>query len=142
MSLHPPSRRLLEHQLTHSILGAFYEVHRTLGYGFLEHVYSRALERELIDRGHEVSREHAVVIYYKGVELASQRMDMVIDHRVAIEIKATHGLSRIASRQLYNYLRATRLEIGLLLHFGPRAAFQRIVSSNQAVKREEQDITP
>jgi GxxExxY protein len=117
-------------------------VYRTLGYGFLEHVYSLALERELRERGHAVSREFGVVILYKGVELTAQRLDMVIDGRVVVEIKAGHELPRVASRQLFNYLRATRLEVGLLLHFGPRPSFHRIVSLNERETRSVQPSVP
>ena len=117
---------LIEEQLTRSVIGAFYAVHRALGFGFLEHVYANALDVELRARGHEVSREFGVTIYYGGVEVAHQRLDMVVDERVVLEIKATEALRQDATRQLFNYLRATRLEVGLLLHFGRSAKFRRV----------------
>jgi GxxExxY protein len=117
---------LIEAGLTRSIIGAFYEVYNTLGHGFLEHIYVMALERELRERGHHVAREVAVRVRYKGVELGAQRMDMVVDEKVLVEAKSTEVLPKIAARQVYNYLRATRLEVGLLLHFGPEPAFHRI----------------
>jgi GxxExxY protein len=107
-------------------------VYGTLGYGFLEHVYECALERELFERGHRVDRQLAVVIRYKGEELTSQRLDMVVDERVIVELKSTPDLRAAARRQLHNYLRATNFEVGLLLHFGPRPAFYRLVSSNRS----------
>lgn len=125
-----PGRDLLEKDLTHSIIGAFYEVYNILGYGFLEHVYLLALERELVARGHQVAREVKVLVYYKGEPLAWQRIDMIVDGRVAIELKATQDLPPYAARQLNNYLRASRLQVGLLLHFGPKASFTRLVSTN------------
>jgi len=121
---------LIEEALSSSVIGAFYDVYNTLGPGFLEHVYSLALERELIARGHRVAREYGVIIYYKGVELTSQRLDMVIDENLIVELKATSILEKAAPRQLLSYLRATNLEVGLLLHFGPQARFFRIVASN------------
>ena len=121
---------LVEEALTHSIIGAFFEVYHILGYGFLEHVYTLALERELLARGHVVTRELGVSISYKGEALTSQRLDFVVDGRVVVEIKSTHDLSKAAPRQLHNYLRATELEVGLLLHFGPEPKFHRLVSLN------------
>jgi GxxExxY protein len=118
---------LIEEELTHSVIGAFYEVYNILGFGFLEHLYVMALERELRDRGHHVAREVAVRVLYKGAELGTQRIDMIVDHRLLIETKSTPELHQGASRQVYNYLRATDLEVGLLLHFGPRPKFYRTI---------------
>lgn len=124
--------RLAEARLTHSIIGTFYEVYRTLGFGFLEHVYVLAMERELMARGHRVSREVGVRVMYKGEELCTQRLDMVVDDRVVVEIKSTFHLHPAADRQLYSYLRASNLEVGLLLHFGRQAKFYRSYSRNPA----------
>jgi GxxExxY protein len=121
---------LIEEELSSSVIGCFYDVYNTLGYGFLEHVYSLALERELLARGHRVAREFAAVIFYKGLELTSQRLDMVVDDKLVVEIKATSTLGESAPRQLFNYLRATNLEVGLLLHFGPTPRFFRLVSTS------------
>ena len=124
-----PDRQLIEEALTHSVIGAFYEVYNTLGFGFLEHVYMMALERELLARGHAVGREVYVPVCYKGEEISRQRIDMIVDERLILETKSTRELSKSASRQVYNYLRATRLQVGLLLHFGPDPAFYRLVAS-------------
>src|SRR5688572_28944668 len=118
---------LVEERLTHSIIGAFYDVYNALGFGFLELVYLSALERELRARGHAVGREVYVPVLYKGDEVARQRIDMVVDQRVVVEAKSTQDLHKSAKRQVYNYLRATRLEVGLLLHFGPEPSFYRLV---------------
>jgi len=121
------SRPLLPlEELIYSIIGAFFEVYNTLGYGFLEHLYLKALERELLARGHKVSREVWVSVMYKGEELGKQRLDMVIDDCIVIEIKSTYDLPKNATRQLFNYLRATDLKVGLLLHFGPEPRFFRV----------------
>ena len=120
---------LLEERLTHSVIGAFYQVYNALGFGFLEHVYALALERELRDRGHHVRREVYVPVLYKGEELAKQRIDMLVDDRLVVEAKSTKELHRTAQRQVYDYLCATRLEVGLLLHFGPEPAFYRLVNT-------------
>ena len=121
---------LVEERLTHSVIGAFFEVYNNLGYGFLEHVYVMALERELIARKHCVAREVAVQIFYKGDHLAEHRLDMIVDRKLVVETKSTHELHKSANRQIYNYLRSTNLEVGLLLHFGPEARFHRVVHRN------------
>jgi GxxExxY protein len=121
---------LIEEALTRSVIGAFYEVYNTLGFGFLEHLYVMALERELLARGHQVARQVWVRVAYKGDELGIQRIDMIVDQKLVVEIKATSKLPESATRQLYNYLRATNLEVGLLLHFGLKASFHREICSN------------
>ncbi|MFN2567140.1 MAG: GxxExxY protein [Gemmatimonadaceae bacterium] len=117
---------LAEERRTHSIIGAFFDVYNTLGFGFLEHVYVLALERELLARGHRVAREMSVRVMYKGEELCTQRIDMVVDDTVVVETKSTFDLHPSAQRQLYSYLRASNLEIGLLFHFGREAKFYRL----------------
>ena len=128
---HPVSHWLAEEQLTHRIIGAFFRVYNQLGFGFLEHVYAAALERELLRLGLRVAREYWVRIYLDGVELCQQRLDFVVEDKVVVEIKSTLALHRGASRQLLNYLRATKLEVGLLFHFGPDAKFYRLYASNR-----------
>ena len=123
--------QLIEEYLTESVIGAFYEVYNTLGFGFLEQVYVTALERELRARDHVVAREVWVPVSYKGEEISRQRIDMIVDERLVVEAKSTHDLHKSAPRQVYNYLRATRLEVGLLLHFGPEPAFYRLVHTHQ-----------
>ena len=126
----PPSGmthgELFAERLTHSVIGAFYEVYRTLGHGFLEHLYVLALERELRARGHRVQREVAVPVFYKGELLGMQRVDMVVDDMLIVETKSSHELQRGARRQRFSYLSGTRLEVGLLLHFGPEPKFYRM----------------
>ena len=119
---------LIAGDTTSEIISCFYEVYNTLGFGFLEHIYSLALERELVERGHKVARERGILIRYKGQELGFQRLDMIVAEQVVVEIKSTFLLHPAARRQLRNYLKATGLEVGLLLHFGPEAEFQRVVT--------------
>jgi GxxExxY protein len=135
------SRELLHDGLTRSVIGAFYEVYNTLSHGYLESIYLAALERELRMRGHRVARELSVRVMYKGDEIGMQRLDMVVDGVVVVEAKATHVLHESASRQLYNYLRATNLEVGLLLHFGVKANFFRIVCERHFKSRPEQSVS-
>jgi GxxExxY protein len=118
---------VLHETLTGSIIGAYYEVYNKLGYGYLEFLHLAAMEIELRDRGHRVARELSVNVYYKQREIGCQRLDMVIDDLVVVEAKSTEKLPPNASRQLFNYLRCTNLEVGLLLHFGPEPSFFRVV---------------
>ena len=122
---------LLEAERVGSIVGAFYAVYNYYGYGLSETIYSGALELELRDRGHDVVRELGVAVSYKGRHVAWQRLDMVVDDRVIIENKATESLSPAAKPQLISYLRATRFEVGVLLHFGPRPKFYRFIDTKR-----------
>jgi GxxExxY protein len=131
------SRTLLHEDLTHSVIGAFFEVYNTLSHGYLESLYLAALERELRMRGHRVARELSVRVMYEGQEIGMQRLDTVVDDVLVVEAKSTRILHESASRQLCNYLRATNLEIGLLLHFGRKAQFFRIVCEKEFKMRGE-----
>ncbi|HWE43065.1 MAG TPA: GxxExxY protein [Gemmatimonadaceae bacterium] len=119
---------LIHDRLTHSVIGAFFEVHNTLGFGFLEQLYIEALAIELRERGHVVDLEVSVRVSYKGIEIGWQRVDMIVDGLLVLEVKSTAELHATARRQLLNYLCATRLDLGLLLHFGPSAKFYRVVA--------------
>lgn len=118
---------LLEEKLTGSIIRAFYDVYNEMSHGFIESLYQAALERELRRRGHQVTREVSVPIFYKGEPLGYQRLDMLVDDKVIVETKAGTHLHPSAQRQLYNYLKAAKRDVGLLLFFGPRAQFFRVV---------------
>ena len=131
-----PIESLLEHNTTESIIGSFYHVYSRLGYGFLENVYALALERELRARGHQVHREFPVTVFYEGEALTTIRLDMVVDEKVVVENKSTAVLPAFAQRQLFNYLRASSLEVGLILHFGPVARFYRLVKTKNISVRQ------
>src|ERR1043165_3374617 len=119
-----------EEKLTYSIIGAFFDVYNGMGYGLVEHLYVIALEGELRDRGHDVVRELAVPVRFKGMMLGFRRLDMVVHNTVIVEAKSTPLLSKVATRQLYTYLRVSTYETGLLLHFGPQSNFNRIILRN------------
>ena len=127
----PNRNPLVEERLTHSIIGAFYKVHRELGFGFLERVYAAAMEIELKRRGHAVQREVTIEVCYLGIVISNQRVDMLVDDKVILEFKSTERLHHDFARILYNYLRATRYEVGLLFHFGREAHFYRLICQNQ-----------
>ena len=125
------TRGLLEEARTRSVIAAFYQVYRELGFGFREYIYSRALATVLAARGHRVAREVPAMVYYQGEPLAQQVLDMIVDERLVLEIKATERLHPNASVQLFSYLSATRLEVGLLLHFGRTPKFHRVICENR-----------
>ncbi|HXD47178.1 MAG TPA: GxxExxY protein [Gemmatimonadaceae bacterium] len=118
---------LLEPDRVGSIIGAFYAVYNYYGPGLAESVYSGALEEELLRRRHTVVRELLVSIEYRGRHVAYQRLDLVVDDRIVIELKATEKLAMYAERQIVSYLRATKFSVGVLLHFGERATFRRYI---------------
>ncbi len=120
-------KALIEERLTYSVIGAFYEVYNTLGYGLREHFYMKALERELRARGHRVVREFRAFVMYKGEVLGFERLDMVVDEKLVVEGKAGRKLPEDSFEQTYGYLKSTNLEVALLLHFGPEARFYRVI---------------
>jgi GxxExxY protein len=129
--IHVPRAQSLVHgDLTREIIGGFYEVYNTFGYGFLESVYSRALYLELTSRGLHVQREVPIDVYYKGQRVGKFRVDMLVEYRVVIETKASRWVVQADRDQLLNCLRSSCLEVGLLLHFGPRPRFHRRVARN------------
>jgi GxxExxY protein len=119
---------LLERELTGEIIGAFYHCYSNLGFGFLESVYRRALAAELRYRNIVVVEEVPLEVVYRGVTVGRFRLDMLVAERVAVELKSTLVLGPTDQRQLINYLRASQLKVGLLLHFGPQPKFHRVVS--------------
>lgn len=118
---------LLHEETTEKILGAFYEVYNTLGYGFLEKYYEKALIIELERLGLEVRTQVPVQVHYKGVFLGDHFLDLVVDDKVIVEIKAVELLVPAHEAQLLNYLRATGMRVGLLVNFGRRPEFRRKV---------------
>jgi GxxExxY protein len=117
---------------TYAIIGAAMEAHRQLGPGFLEAVYHEALEIELAERAILFASEVELPVYYKQQRLScSYRADFVCYESVIVELKALQALTGVEDAQLLNYLKATRLERGLLLNFGrPSLEFKRLIFSN------------
>jgi GxxExxY protein len=125
------SLALLERETTGAIIASFFDVFKALGFGYREMIYALALERDLRAKGHRVDREIAVMIYFRGEPLARQTMDMVVDDKVIVETKSTERLPPEAHRQLFGYLCASTLEVGLLLHFGQEPKFYRAIHENR-----------
>ena len=121
---------LLHEDLTEKIIGAFYAVHRDLGYGFLESVYEVALFHTLRDIGVEVRRQVPIDVWYRHRQVGAFKADLVIESTVIVELKAVRNLVSSHEAQLLNALRATKIEVGLLFNFGPQPKFKRLVFAN------------
>src|SRR5690554_6873742 len=113
---------LKEKELCYRITGCVYEVYRHLGCGFLESVYQRALVHELRAAGLAVESEAAVTINYKGRPVAEHRLDLLVENRIIVELKAQQKVPLAAESQLINYLKATGLKLGLLVNFDSAAS--------------------
>src|SRR5882672_8120201 len=100
----PQAAKLLDKELTGSIIGAFYDVYDDLPFGHAERIYALAMQRALVELGHQVQREVSVMVYFRGKPLALEKLDMIVDRRVVLEIKATERLHESGTLQLFSYL--------------------------------------
>ena len=116
--------------LSEQIIKAFYKVYNTLGYGFLEKVYENAIFIELESIGLNVRKQEPIKVYYEEKEVGVYFADLIINDTIIIELKATESLSEEHESQLINYLKATDIEVGLLLNFGKKPEVKRKVYSN------------
>lgn len=125
------SDNYLHSDLTKKIIRAAYDVFDELGFGFLESVYEKAFEKILLERGHKVSRQFSIPVFFRGEQIGDFRADLIVDGKVIIELKAVENLHPIHDAQLINYLKATEIEIGLLFNFGEKLQFKRKIFSNK-----------
>ena len=114
-------------EITEKIIGAAQRVHNTLGYGFLEKVYQNSLVIELRTLGFDVRVEQPIAVHYRDEIVGNYVADIVVDEKVILEIKAVKELSEIHEVQLVNYLKATGIEVGLLINFGRSVTVKRRV---------------
>jgi GxxExxY protein len=121
---------LLHKETTDRIINAFYNVYNTLGYGFLERVYENAMLIELLDRGLTVEQQLPLKVLYRDHVVGSFFADLVVDHKVVVELKAMETIQQSHLTQLQNYLRATQIEVGLLLNFGRKPEVKRRIFTN------------
>jgi GxxExxY protein len=122
--------RLKHADLTRVILGGFYDVYNQLGHGFLESVYESALEIDLRGAGVAVKRQEETKVFFRGNCVGRFIADLIVDDQVIVELKAMRAISSTHEAQLLNLLKSTRLEVGLLLNFGLKPEFKRLVYSN------------
>ena len=121
--------------LTGKIIGCAMKVHSSLGNGFQEVIYQRALAIELVEAGLNFTREHEMQILYKGKTVGERRVDFLVEERIMVEIKAVINLEDVHLAQAMNYLEAYELEIGLLLNFGAKSLQYKRVHNNKLIKK-------
>ena len=124
------SQRLLHSDLTGLILASYFEVYNELGSGFRELVYERALVTKLASVGFRIDRRPKIPVRYREHPIGIFRGDLLVNELILLELKAVQALESSHETQLLNYLRATAIEVGLLLNFGSRPQFKRLVYTN------------
>lgn len=117
-------------EITENIIKAFYIVYNKLGYGFLEKVYENAMIIELQKIGFNVEKQKPIKVNYEGKLIGEYFADIVVEKKVIVELKAAENLCEEHENQLVNYLKATDIEVGLLLNFGKTPKFKRKVFSS------------
>ena len=128
---------LLYEKLTHEIIGAAMEVHRNLGPGFSERIYEKALKIELAERKVPFDTQRRIRISYKGCKIGDQILDIVVDDKIIIELKATDSLNTFYEAQLISYLKATKCQIGLLINFSkPSLEWKRIKLKDELLRQD------
>jgi GxxExxY protein len=118
-------------ELTEKIIKAFYKVYNTLGYGFLEKVYLNALLIELVKMGLTATKEKRILVYYEGQVVGDYNADLTVENVVICELKTSELLYEGDEHQLVNYLKATEMEVGLLLNFGKKPEVRRKIYDNE-----------
>ena len=121
-------------ELTNAIIGAMFEVHNVLGAGFLESNYANALAVELRLRGIPVERNVPFSVRYRGTVVGRYVADLVVDQKVIVETKVAKAIDPMHRAQVLNYLRASGLEVGLVLNFSTSAQFKRVVATTLSRK--------
>ncbi len=115
-------------KITEDIIGAAYEVYNVLGYGFLEKVYQKALQVELLRRGRSAELEHPIKVKFKGIIVGDYYADLFVDEKVIVELKVAAEYNPKDEAQLLNQLKATEKEVGLLINFGrKKVEFKRFI---------------
>ena len=118
-------------QLSAVILRAYFDVYNELGSGFLESVYQAAMECALFKAGLKVDHQVELPVAFRGKTIARFCADLVVEAKILLELKAVQALDRSHHKQVLNYLKATPLEVGFLLNFGPKPEFKRFVFDNE-----------
>jgi len=122
---------LYNQELTGRIIKAFYKVYNELGYGFLEKVYENALYLELRSMNLLCAKQKPIKVYYNSQNVGEYYADIVVNDLIIIELKAAEGIVEEHEHQLINYLKATKIETGLLLNFGKIPQFKRIFTNDR-----------
>jgi GxxExxY protein len=121
----------LHSEITSKIINCFYKVYNELGYGFLEKVYENALKIELEKNGLAVEKQKPISVYYEGTLVGKYFADFIIENKVIVELKTAETICKEHEYQLINYLKATEIEVGLLLNFGKKPQIARKIFTNK-----------
>jgi GxxExxY protein len=124
-------------ELTDRIIGVFYDVYNELGHGFLESTYAKAMSVALEAAGLHVDSEYPIRVWFRGKRIGQYFADLLVERAVILELKAGRILEKANEAQLLHYLRATEIEVGLLLGFGIRPQFRRLLFDNDRKKIRE-----
>ncbi|HEV2732823.1 MAG TPA: GxxExxY protein [Terriglobales bacterium] len=125
-------RHGLKHaDLSEKLIGIFFNIYNELGHGFLESVYEQAFSVSLAEQGIFFERQIAVPVFFHQQKIGDFRADLLVDSKILIELKTGRDIDPAWEKQLLNYLRATKIEVGLLFNFGPQAQFRRYVFENE-----------
>ena len=127
-------KEILERELTNKIIKSFYDVYNKLGFGFLEKVYEKSLIIEFTKQEIDCENQKPITVYYDDIKVGEYFADIIVENRVIIELKAAEVLKKEHEAQLYNYLKATNIEVGLLLNFGKEPKFKRMIFENKYKK--------
>jgi GxxExxY protein len=125
-------------EITEKIIGCAMKVHSTLGNGFQEVIYQRALSIEMGKQGLEFTREMEMPVLYDGVQIGTRRVDFFVENKIMVELKALTQLEQVHLAQALNYLEAYQIEIGLLINFGARSLqFKRLTIEKKLKKSQD-----
>ncbi len=125
---------MLHEEITGKIIEAFYKVYNELKYGFYEKIYENSMIIELRKMGLSVTNQKNIKVYYENIEVGNYYADLLVNDLVIVELKASKSICKEHEAQLINYLKATKIEVGLLLNFGKKAEFKRKIFSNEKNK--------
>jgi len=117
-------------ETTHKIIGVFFDVYKELGHGFLESVYQRSLGLALESAGVKIRSPVKIPVWFRGQRVGQFEGDMLVEEVILLELKVARCMDRSHYAQLLNYLRATDIEVGLLLNFGLKPEFKRLILDN------------
>ena len=121
---------MLYQDLSDKIIKCFYEVYNILGYGFLEKVYENSLYNELKNFGLNCERQKKIDVFYKDNLVGEYYVDIIVEDKIILELKAAEAICEEHEFQLINYLKATEIEVGLLLNFGKKPEIKRKIFTN------------
>lgn len=128
---------LLYQEITEKIIAASMQVHKTLGNGFQEVIYQRAMEIEMPLFGLDFEREKVMSVFYRNQEIGTRRVDFFVEGKIMVELKAIIRLEEVHLAQAMNYLEAYNMEIGLLINFGAKSLEFKRVHNNKLLKQSE-----